>query len=71
MRSIKEMGQELLRDVKLFDIYEGKGIEEGKKSMAYSLTYQSMERTLELDEVQKIHNSIIENLKKDLNATIR
>ncbi len=71
MRSIKEMGQELLRDVKLFDIYEGKGIEEGKKSMAYSLTYQSMERTLELDEVQKIHNSIIENLKKDLSAIIR
>jgi len=71
IRSINEMGHDLLADIKLFDIYEGKGIEEGKKSMAYSLTYQSMERTLELAEVQKIHNSILENLKKDLSAAIR
>ena len=71
VRSIREMGHDLLADIKLFDIYEGKGIEEGEKSMAYSLTYQSMERTLELGEVQKIHASILENLKAGLSAAIR
>jgi phenylalanyl-tRNA synthetase beta chain len=71
VRSTKEKGHTLLSKVRLFDIYEGKGVEEGKKSMAYSLTYQSMECTLELAEVQKIHNQILENLKKDLGATIR
>ncbi|TET53413.1 MAG: phenylalanine--tRNA ligase subunit beta [Actinobacteria bacterium] len=71
VRSMEEMGHDLLADIMLFDIYKGKGIEKGKKSMAYSLTYQSMERTLELEEVQKIHDEIIKNLQKDLGAKIR
>ncbi len=71
VRSIKEMGGDLLANIEIFDIYEGETIDPGKKSMAYSLTYQSMERTLELGEAEKIHESIKQNLKKDLSAVIR
>lgn len=71
VNSIKTKAIDLLSEVKLFDIYDGKGIEPDKKSMAYSLVYQSADRTLELAEIQKIHDSIIENLKKDLKIQIR
>ncbi|MCL2010804.1 MAG: phenylalanine--tRNA ligase subunit beta [Synergistaceae bacterium] len=47
-----------LDSVKLFDVYSGKGIPEGRRSMAFSLCYRAADRTLNDEEVDKIHNSI-------------
>lgn len=61
----------LIVSVELFDRYEGKGIEEGKKSLAYHLTYQSPERTLTAEEVEAIHAKAARMLEHKFKATIR
>jgi phenylalanyl-tRNA synthetase beta chain len=55
---------EILESVKLFDIYSGKGIPEGYRSMAFSLCYRAFDRTLNDEEVDKIHNSVRDALSK-------
>jgi len=61
----------LIVGVELFDHYEGKGIEEGKKNLAYHLTYQSPSRTLVADEVDAIHAKVALMLEHKFHATIR
>jgi phenylalanyl-tRNA synthetase beta chain len=53
-----------LDSVKLFDVYSGKGVPEGRRSMAFSLCYRASGRTLNDEEVDKIHNSIRDALTK-------
>jgi len=64
-------GKKLVSSVKLFDVYTGDQIDETKKSIAYSINYRSLERTLTDEEVSKVHNKIIEKLKDILNAELR
>ena len=71
MAVIKESGGKLLSDVKLFDIYRGDQIGAGKKSLAFNLTYQAAERTLNTEEVAKIREKIIQSLAKELKAQVR
>jgi len=59
---IKEEGGKLLRRVDLFDVYRGGQVSGGKKSLAFSLSFRSDDRTLDLDEVKKIHGRIISKL---------
>ncbi len=61
----------LISSVELFDVYEGTGVEAGKKSMAYHVIYQSGERTLDAGEVFAIHESIVKLLKEKFGAEIR
>lgn len=61
---IKKKAGNLLLDIKVFDVYEGKNIDENKKSIAYSLTFGTEKRTLNDDEVNDILNKIIEDLEK-------
>jgi len=61
----------LIVGIELFDHYEGKGIEEGKKNLAYHLTYQSPSRTLVADEVDAIHAKVSRMLEHKFHATIR
>jgi phenylalanyl-tRNA synthetase beta chain len=61
----------LIVGVELFDHYEGKGIEEGKKNLAYHLIYQSPARTLVADEVDAIHAKVSRMLEHKFHATIR
>lgn len=68
---IRKYGGNILEDVKLFDIYEGNQVPEGFKSMAYSLTYRSKDRTLKDEEVNKIQEKIIQKLGEEINATLR
>ena len=56
---------------RLFDIFEGKSIGEGRRSMAYSLEYRSPERTLRDDEVNKMHEKVREALKAKLGVELR
>ncbi|MCF6465211.1 phenylalanine--tRNA ligase subunit beta [Clostridium sp. Cult2] len=68
---IVENGEGLIEKVELFDVYEGKQILEGKKSVAFSITYRSYHRTLKDEEVNTIHQRIIENLENELDAKLR
>ncbi|MBB5172690.1 phenylalanine--tRNA ligase subunit beta [Texcoconibacillus texcoconensis] len=61
----------LLKDVSLFDVYEGENLAEGKKSLAFSLVYRDPEKTLTDDEVKQEHEQIIAGLETDLGATLR
>jgi len=60
-----------LCDVRLFDVYRGESLGKGRKSMAYSLTYRSMERTLRDEEVNGMHDAVKAMLRRDLGAEIR
>lgn len=71
LRVIQNSGVSLVSDVQIFDVYRGKGIGSGKKSMAYRIRYASSERTLTDDEVNAAHESIVKTLEKTLGAVLR
>ena len=60
-----------MKDVKLFDVYRGKGIDEGKKSVAFSLTLRADERSLTAEEADADVQAILDALKTELNAVLR
>ena len=68
---IRAAGGDLLRGVRLFDLYRGDSIPAGTKSLAYALTYQADDRTLTDKEVDKAHKKIEDRLKHVLKAHIR
>ncbi|MBU4000073.1 phenylalanine--tRNA ligase subunit beta, partial [Patescibacteria group bacterium] len=61
----------LIADIEIFDIYEGKNLPMGKKSLAFHIVLQSFERTLQEEEVKKITGQIIEKLKNKFGAELR
>jgi phenylalanyl-tRNA synthetase beta chain len=61
----------LLKEVKLFDVYSGKQVAEGKKSLAYRLTFQTPAATLTDAEVDKVMAEIVSTLMTKLGATLR
>lgn len=61
----------LVASVELFDVYEGKGIEKGKKSMAYRLIYRSNERTLTAEEVDTIQKKVVSAIEKKFGGEVR
>ena len=61
----------MLRDVLVFDVYQGKGIESGRKSVAFGLILQDSSRTLTDDEVDAVEAGIIVQLEKQFAATLR
>ncbi len=70
-RQILAAGGELLREAQLFDVYAGDPIPPGKKSLAYSLTYQATDHTLTDDEARAVHKRIEEALIRNLGARVR
>lgn len=68
---IRKTGTRILKGVRLFDIYRGRQILEGKKSMAYSLTFQDDARTLKDTEVEIIKKRILESLALRFGASLR
>ncbi len=70
-KELRAAGGDLLRGVRLFDLYRGESIPPGTKSLAYALTYQPEGRTLTDKEVDKAHKKIEDRLKHVLNARIR
>lgn len=61
-KMIRQRGGRILEDLKLFDIYEGEQVEAGHKSMAYSLTFRSKEKTLEEAEIASAMKKILNGL---------
>lgn len=66
-----EQGGEFLKDAKLFDVYVGKGVEEGKKSLAIALTLQSLERTLEDADIAGAVDAIVAHVSEKFGAALR
>ena len=68
---IRRGAKGLLKDVTLFDIYRGKGIPEGKKSVAFNLVLRADDRSLTAEEADADVKSILETLEKELGAVLR
>ena len=64
-------GSSSLRNVRLFDVYRGQGIEEGRKSIALGLIFQEISRTLTDDEVDRAVAAVVADLRENLDARIR
>lgn len=69
--TIRKQGGNMVEAVKLFDVYKGKQIPEGKKSIAYSLTYRLENKTLTDEEVNKVHDKILRALEFKIGAELR
>ena len=68
---VSNIDQELIKMVKVFDVYEGDNIPEGKKSIALNVTIQSSERTLKDEDLDKINQLIISTVEEKTGAKIR
>lgn len=70
-RTIMESGGGMVVEVVLFDVYRGKQIASGKKGLAFSLRYQSAEKTLTDDEIAAVQKNILGDLQKRFGAVLR
>ena len=70
-KSIQDSGETLITKVSIFDLYKGKGIPEGQKSLAVSMRFATHDRTLTDEEVGMAMEKIVETLKTKLGATLR
>lgn len=68
---VRRAGGNLVAGVQLFDVYTGDPIPAGKKSLAYSITYQAADRTLTGEEAGDLHARIEKRLGQELGATLR
>jgi phenylalanyl-tRNA synthetase beta chain len=68
---IRLTGGKVVRDIRLFDVYRGEKIGAGKKSLAYSLTYQASDRTLNDKDVAGLRAHILRRLEQELGAKLR
>ena len=71
VKTIKENGGKFLKEVHLFDIYQGKGIEDGKKSVAYSMSFLNPEATLVDEDINKAFTKLVAALETECGAAIR
>ena len=71
LQTVKQTKAANLEAVDLFDVFRGKGIPEGQKSLAYSFTYRAADKTLTDADVNGAHEKVVESLKSKLNAVMR
>ncbi|HEV2437497.1 MAG TPA: phenylalanine--tRNA ligase subunit beta [Verrucomicrobiae bacterium] len=71
LQTVKQARPSNLEGVELFDVFRGKNVPEGQKSLAYAFTYRSPEKTLTDAEVNAAHAKIVEAFKTQLKATVR
>jgi phenylalanyl-tRNA synthetase beta chain len=71
LQTVKQTRPANLENVELFDIFRGKNVPEGQKSLAYAFIYRSPEKTLTDAEVNAAHLKIVEAFKQSLGATVR
>ena len=71
IKTIKKGANKILQDVSVFDVYEGENIAADKKSVAFSLTFNGLDRTLTDDEVMEVFNKIVDKVTTTHNAELR
>jgi len=70
-KNIRTSGGDLLQDVRLFDVYHGKGVADNQKSLALRMIFQKVARTLTEEEVDVVLQKIVSILEKSFNAKLR
>jgi phenylalanyl-tRNA synthetase beta chain len=68
---VKQVKPKNLENVEVFDVFRGKNVPTGQKSMAYAFTYRAADRTLTDAEVNAAHARVVEAFKQQLGAVIR
>ena len=68
---VKNCGETLIEDVSVFDQYMGTTIPEGKKSLAYKISYRAEDRTLTDSEINSVHRTLVEQVGQLFGAQIR
>ena len=71
INAISSVDQNLISNIKVFDVYEGENIPKNQKSVAISVTIQSLEKTLNDNDLEKINQLIIETVENKTGAKIR
>lgn len=70
-RAIVKSAGPLLKDICLFDVYTGEQVTAGQKSLAFSLQFQSVDKTLTDEEIDRHYNAVLETLEKSFEAKLR
>ena len=68
---IKKAGGKMLKEVEVFDVYTGSNVGEDEKSIAYTMTFNNVERTLSDEEVTEVFNKIMNKVTEECNAVVR
>ena len=71
INSISNIDKSLVKDVRVFDVYQGDNIPENQKSIAINVTIQSSEKTLNETDLEQINNLIIKTVENKTGAKIR
>ena len=71
IKTITKVGGKLVKEAKVFDIYQGEHIEKGYKSISLSITYEDVEKTLKVEDVNPIHSKILDTLNQSYEAIQR
>ncbi|MSU59848.1 MAG: phenylalanine--tRNA ligase subunit beta [Pedosphaera sp.] len=71
LQTVRQTKPANLAAVELFDVFRGKHVPEGQKSLAYAFTYRSPEKTLTDNEVNAAHDQVVEQFRQKLGAVIR
>ena len=67
----KRQDKELIKDVKIFDIYQGDNISSGKKSIAFNVTLEPKDKTLSEKDIDQVSKKIISTVQETTGATLR
>jgi phenylalanyl-tRNA synthetase beta chain len=71
LRAVKSAVGPMLSDIQLFDLYQGKGIEDGKKSIAVTITLTPQKATLTEDDIEAISSAVVKLAEKNCGAVLR
>ena len=68
---VKKIDKELIKDVRIFDVYKGDNIASGKKSIAFNVTLEPKDKTLSDNDIEKVSKKIISTVQENTGATLR
>ncbi len=71
LKAVRAADKKIIRDIEIFDVYEGQGIDNDKKSIALSVRFQSKERTLSDEDIEPVAQRIIEAARQSVDAVLR
>lgn len=71
LEAIKQEGGELMESVRVFDLYEGEKMDPSEKALAFRICYRSQQGTLDGDEINRLHDSVIDKIRQKTGARLR
>jgi phenylalanyl-tRNA synthetase beta chain len=71
IRLVKNIDKDLIKNVKIFDVYQGENIEKGKKSIAFNVTLEPKDKTLSEKNIEDVSKKIISTVQNITGATLR